>query len=305
MDYNDTCELDMNAGLNDETWEDNNYKTDENYKWDDGFKWDKDHREEENFTWSSEENSDDNYSKEDVNLDEDYMWDWNTNINSEESFGEQLLPQILHSKLETEGGQRLGALQELPDLQALQGLQDLEAIRGPQGPQGPPGPAAECLKEICVRPIQHILEQLLKLEAGDIEIGTEKQGTILEARILNIENSLVSVQTPYNYIVIPIYQIVGIYSRSLPQITLLPVPQTERRGDCEYCERPLREYFATRIGKNFTINTSALDELFRGINGTITRIGEGIIILNDTVAVLIHKIISVEKNKKDRDSIEC
>lgn len=305
MDYNNTCELDMNAGWNNEPWENNNYETNENYKWDDDFAWDKDHIEKDNFTWSGEEGREDNYRQEDINFDKDYIWDWNNDENSNEQFEEQLLPEVLHSKLEEEGGQGLEALQDLSDLHTFKGIQNLEAIRGPQGPQGPPGPAAECLKEICVRPIQHILDQLLKLGAGDIEIGTEKQGTILEARILNIENSLVSVQTPYNYIVIPIHQIVGIYSRLLPQVELLPIPQAERRGDCEYCERPLREYFTSRIGKSFTINTSALDELFRGINGTITRIGEGVVILNDTVAILIHKIVSVQNNKKDRDAIEC
>lgn len=147
-----------------------------------------------------------------------------------------------------------------------------------------------------IKPIRHILKQLMELEANDIEIGTERQGTILESRIISIEEYIIIVRNQFREIIIPIHQIVGIYSRRLPQIVILPEPEVNRDGEWDYYERPLREHCSKRIGQLYTVNTLARDEIFSSIKGTITKVGDGILIIDNTVAILICKIISIDKD---------
>jgi hypothetical protein len=284
MSYDNTCKLDVKTDWDNNIWEINNYNIDENYRWDDGFSWNK---EEKNMP----------FRVEDETLNNDFDWN-NEELSRDDFIEENLLSERLHSNQGVEGVQIIEKTQDSQDLQDVESPVDIEAQKKCTKN------STECLNEACIRPLKHILEQLSKLGAKDIEIGTEKQGTILEARILSMENYLVKVQTPYNYALIPIHKIIGIYSRDLPKVNLLPSLERERTDDVQYCERSLREYFSNKIGKGFKVNTSALDELFRTIDGTVTRVGEGILVLNDTVAILLNKIVSVEKKKKDIDAIE-
>ncbi|MFU0825194.1 hypothetical protein [Clostridium sp.] len=293
MSSDDTCKLDMKTDWDNNIWETNSYNTDENYRWDDGFSW---NEEETNMPSAVQDEASNN------------DFDWNNDEFWKDDFREEnLLSEEVHSNQGVEGAE---TTEKTQDFQNLQNVEDniiegnVEDAVNIESEKKCTKDFTEYLNEACIRPLQHILEQLSELGAKDIEIGTEKQGTILEARILSIKNYLVKVQTPYNYAVIPIHKIIGIYSRDLPRVELLSSPEDERADDVEYCERSLREYFSNKIGKNFKVNTSALDELFRAINGTVTRVGEGIVVLNDTVAIVLDKIVSVEKNKKDIDAIE-
>lgn len=144
--------------------------------------------------------------------------------------------------------------------------------------------------------IYNILKQLKLLTAEDVEFGTEQQGTILQSRIINIDDNIVTVRTAFKEITIPIHQIVGIYSRKLPAVALLIESENEVDGKYDYYDRPLMEYFLNHIGEEYIINTMARDEVFNRIQGSITKVEEGIIILSNTVAVSIGKIISVEKD---------
>ncbi|MBE6044490.1 MAG: hypothetical protein E7216_09695 [Clostridium thermopalmarium] len=292
MNYDDTCKIDIRTDSDNNVWEADCYNTDENYRWDDGFSW----NEKENISSAVEDETSNN------------DFDWNKDEFWREDFIERnLLPEGVHSNQGVEGVEIIG---ETQDFQNLQNIEDnsvkdnIENSANVENEEKYTKDSIEYLNEVCIKPLEHILEQLSKLGAKDIEIGTEKQGTILEARILSMENFLVEVQTPYNYSIIPLHKIVGIYSRDLPKVDLLSSLEEEKTDRVQHCEKALREYFINKIGKNFKVNTSALDELFRTIKGTVTRVGEGIVVLNDTVAILLNKIVSVEKNKKDIDAIE-
>ena len=173
---------------------------------------------------------------------------------------------------------------------------NIKFIQGPEGPQGPPGPESDWIKKNCVDPMKFVLEQLMKVEVDDLEIGTEKQGTILNCRIIAIKESLVKVQTQYNYILIPIHQIIGLYSNKIKDISLMSQPKEKQGQDSECCEGSLRRYISTKIGVALRINTCGNDELFRSVYGTITKVGNGTLILSNKMIIQISKIIYIEED---------
>lgn len=160
------------------------------------------------------------------------------------------------------------------------------------------GATDEYINEGCVKAMKHILEQLMEAYISDIEIGIQNGETIVDARIEKIENYLVKVITSSSSVIIPINHIVAISSNSLSKASLISEAEVKRAEDCESLELYIKEYFQKNIGKEYTIYTLGQDEFFRSINGTITKTGEGIIILNDNIAVMISKIIAVKG--KDR-----
>lgn len=156
----------------------------------------------------------------------------------------------------------------------------------------------EYINDTCVKSMKNILEQLMESRVSDIEIGIQKGETILAAKIEKIKNSLVKVSTPSTSVIIPINHIVAISSNSLSKVSLISKLDRDKEEEYENLEVYIKEYFEKNIGKDYTIYTLGEDEFFRCINGAITKTGEGIIILNDNIAVMISKIIAVKG--KDR-----
>ena len=325
MDYPNNHELDNNyswddgqlreneannSSDNNEAWDNYNWRQDEaeveSYTWNDkereyfdDFNWDNEKRYFDNFSWDENNRhvEEDDWDEDVENLDEnidDIDQDFEDinkefdNINLPGHLLGSLLPKIIHDKR----GIGEDALADIMNrLQRLQGEKLPEqSLRSP----------IHGIREICIKPIYHILRQLMELDANDIEIGTESQGTILESRIIGIEDYIVIVRNQFREIVIPIHQIVGIYSRRLPQVSVLLEPKGNREGDWDCCERPLREYCSKYTGQIYTVKTLARDEIFASIKGTITKIGDGILILDNTVAILICKIISIEKDSRNK-----
>jgi len=284
MSYPENNELD-----NDNSWNDEELNNNEagntsinndsiDYNWDtegveyfDDFNWSENNEQDKNKDW----NQDSKYEEE----------HWNEDNIQETNWSENTIEDIED-------------IDEADDVVINNKADRLQGIPGPIGPQGPPGPGAEFIKELCIKPMYHILKQLNELIADDIEIGTEKQGTILDCMIVKLDEYIVIVRNSFREITIPIHQIVGIYSRRLPQVLLLPERDNNKTGDCDCCERPLREYCSNHIGQDYTINTTARDEIFSNLKGNITKVGEGVVILSNTVAILICKIISIEKDAR-------
>ncbi|KGM95004.1 hypothetical protein Z968_10175 [Clostridium novyi A str. 4552] len=171
-----------------------------------------------------------------------------------------------------------------------------EDIQYVQGPQEQQPLASQWINDTCVEPIKHVLEQLMENDVADLEVGIEKQGTILNCRIVSIEKSVVKFQTSDNYVLVPIYQIVGIYTNSIKNITLMSAEESDNDIDCNCCEGDLRECLSSETGKMVRVNTRSGDELFRTLTGNITRIGKGIVVLNEKLILTTTKIVSVEED---------
>lgn len=316
MSYDNDCNCNWNnncAWENDNCHEDDNIldnncsiygeiELNENYRWDDNFKWDNDYKDELEFRWDS--NFEDN--SEEYNWNEDHALEDNQEANEGNYLDEELdNEEDNEEEYIEENMEEYSVSEPLHENDEVEGVdeEETEIFQEQIELQDPPRLASAGLREICVIPMHNILKQLSDLGIGDIEIGTERQGTIFNARIISIEDSLVKIETPFIRSLIPIHQIVGICTRSLPKIDLLPEPDIPRQGDCECCERHLREYCSSRIGRRYTINTIAKDEVFSSISGTITRIGEGVLVVDDTVAIIICKIISIEKSLRRGNEI--
>ncbi|AEB75529.1 hypothetical protein ADU80_10730 [Clostridium botulinum] len=246
---------------------------DENYNWQDDFTWGNKYDYNDDFQWECQYECD------------------HDNCNNYPGF------PLIHSNCEFNEEETDGSIKSIEEIEEVEEVHgdNVQGLQGPQGPQGPPGPVSSWIKKTCVEPMGYVLEQLMKMEVDDLEIGTEKQGTILNCRIIYVEESLVKIQTQYNYVVIPIYEIIGLYSNKMKDILLMSQPEEEQGEDAECCEGSLRKYLLTKVGVALRINTCGTDELFRSIYGTITKVGKGTLILSNKMIIQISKIVCVEE----------
>lgn len=232
----------------------------ENYNWDD------------NFIWGDQ-----------CDYNDGFQWKCNEDCN------------LVHSNYEVEDCEVEETIEENidDDIEDEYTEENIKYIQGPQGPQGPP---SRWINDMCVEPMRHVLQQLMQNDVEDLEVGIEKQGTILNCRVVSIEKSVVKFQTSDNYILVPIYQIVGIYTESIKDITLMANEESYNDIDCDCCEGDLRTCLSSETGKAVRVNTRSGDELFNSLTGNITRIGKGIVVLNEKLILTITKIVSVEED---------
>ncbi|ASF38921.1 hypothetical protein CEH05_07260 [Halobacillus halophilus] len=148
------------------------------------------------------------------------------------------------------------------------------------------------LCDCCVDPMQYVLEQLI---GRVVRIGTTdtSSGTYPSATILDVNDYIITIRQGANTIALPICLVVGVQNAQVQNVLLLP-PPLSNEGECDCCERPLRELFDGIT----TADVDALGQAFNNLSNTqILETGEGIVKLRDNnafIALSLCKVASVQ-----------
>lgn len=155
-----------------------------------------------------------------------------------------------------------------------------------------PDPSGLSFCDCCAEPMQYVLEQLI---GQVVRIGTidTSSGTYPSATILAVDDFIVTIRKGANTIALPICLVVGVQNSQVQSVLLLPPPLSSE-GDCDCCERPLREFFNGIT----TADVDALGSTFNNLTNTqILETGEGIVKLrnnNAFIALSLCKVSSIQ-----------
>lgn len=138
----------------------------------------------------------------------------------------------------------------------------------------------------CKQSMKRLLMELSG-EKVDLCIEDIQRGLINEVVISEVRDNIIKVINRKNQItIIPIHNIVGIYSESLPFIDIYDdfINKDDKEIDCSF-EEDMRNYFKSILGKKVAIQTRG-DGKFRYIyEKNITNIGIGFVVVDNTMAI--------------------
>lgn len=144
----------------------------------------------------------------------------------------------------------------------------------------------------CVIPMQEVLLQLIGVR---VRIGTldTTSGVFSNVTITGVDDYIVMIQQGSNTIALPICLVVGVAASEVQHVTLLP-PPLESSGECECCERPVREFF----DRLQTADVDSLGSAFNNLqNADIVDTGLGVVRLsrnNEYYALSTCKVSSIQ-----------
>lgn len=145
--------------------------------------------------------------------------------------------------------------------------------------------------ESCINGIEKILKELIG-EKVDISITDSTIFLLNAVTILSVTDATVRLKTTLNTtIIVPIDEIVAIRCDLIYGISF------EENCGLEVCKREesLKKYFTSIIGKKVSLHTKG-DGEFKYINSRIiTGTGNGIVIIEGTIAVSLSKIILIQE----------
>ncbi len=149
------------------------------------------------------------------------------------------------------------------------------------------------LCDCCVEPMQDVLEQLV---GRVVRIGTTdtSSGLYPSATILDVDDFIVTIRQGSNTIALPICLVAGVQAPQVQNIQLLEPPVDEAGGECDCCERPLREFFEGISKADVDVLGTAFNNL---TNVLILDTGEGIVKVrnnNNFIALSLCKISSIQ-----------
>lgn len=145
-----------------------------------------------------------------------------------------------------------------------------------------------------IMPMEVMLKQLV---GENISFSTvaRSNGFVTNATLLSVKDGIVHMDTSHSILSIPVCEIVGIESNLIHSIELQSLVETPTEESYKYKEWSLRNLFSTMIGEKIFIETTGSGS-FDNINDKIiTNVGQGIVVLDNTMAISLSKIILVER----------
>jgi hypothetical protein len=188
-----------------------------------------------------------------------------------ELLGEKKLKEIYNEKLENESLEQL----DKKDLAVKKNL--ARVFRGSD-----------------TMPMEIILKQLVG-ENIALSIISKGNGFIANATLLSVKDGIVHVDNSSRILSIPIGDIVGVNSNLINAIELQPLTEASREEDYKYKEWSLGNLFSTMIGGQVSIETIGPGSFNNISNKVVTNVGQGIVVIESTMAVSLSKIILVER----------
>jgi hypothetical protein len=145
-----------------------------------------------------------------------------------------------------------------------------------------------------IRSMEIILKQLVG-EYITFSTVSKSNGFAVNAILLSVKDGIVHIDTSHSILSIPICDIVGIESNLIHSIELQPLVEISTEEFYEYKDWSLGNLFSTMIGEQIFIETTGSGS-FNNINDKIiTNIGQGIVVLDNTMAISLNRIILVER----------
>ncbi|MFD3156147.1 hypothetical protein ACFIJ5_04715 [Haloimpatiens sp. FM7330] len=151
--------------------------------------------------------------------------------------------------------------------------------------------------DCCVKPMEHLLKQFTPGSPIDVitDSGIEYTNWWYTVTFVCVYKSILTIKVEdyydYKYIVkIPICHISAIWSPEISNADLLENECKSKKGFCKCCEKPTRNQLGCYCGLNVWI-------CFQGYYcayGEITKVSDGIVILDDDIAISTCKITSIE-----------
>lgn len=174
-------------------------------------------------------------------------------------------------------------------IQGVTGSQGAQGPQGPQGIQGDPGGIVNGIWELGVKPMHDVLAQLKDLCAKDINILVSNNCIIKCSAIKCLNDAIVVVCTKCDEYIVPICKIVAVCSEKMCEVELSPDDTTSE--ECQCCEPGVRE----ALEKLKCGNKVCLCTMGGNFNcSCITRVGKGIVILSNNIAVSIPMITLIK-----------
>lgn len=166
----------------------------------------------------------------------------------------------------------------------------VQGPQGPQGIQGEPGTSVNGEWELGVKPMYDVLAQLKALCAQDITILVSNNCIVKCCKITCLTHAVVEVCCGCTKYIIPICKIVAVCSDKMCKVVLSCDNTTSE--ECQCCEPGIREALK-RICPTTKVSLCTMGCNFNC--SCITRVGKGIVILNEKIAVSIPKITLIKE----------
>lgn len=145
-----------------------------------------------------------------------------------------------------------------------------------------------------IMPMEILLKQLVG-ENITFSTVTGSNESVANTILLSVKDGIVNIDVSSRILSIPLCEIVGVESNLIHSIQLQSVEDILNEQLYEYKEWSLRNLFSTMIGEKVFIETKGSGS-FNNINSKIvTNVGQGIVVLDNTMAISLSKIILVER----------
>ncbi|WP_113928053.1 hypothetical protein [Bacillus sp. P14.5] len=147
--------------------------------------------------------------------------------------------------------------------------------------------------DCCVGPMENVLRQLV---GRTVSIGTidNTNGQYNNAVINSVNDFIVTFRQGSAVIALPICLVVGVQAPEVQTATLMPAPVGGRGGECDCCERPVREFFDEITEADVDVLGPAFNNLQ---NTIILETGEGIIKVRDNNRFIALSLCKVSEIK--------
>ena len=145
-----------------------------------------------------------------------------------------------------------------------------------------------------IKPMEIILKQLIG-ENIALSTGISNKGFVSNAILLSVKDGIVNLDISHGILSIPIGEVVGVESNLIHSIELMPLIDINEEEIYDYKEYSLGNLFSTMIGEQIYIETSGLGSFNNIDDKTVTNLGQGIVVLDNTMAISLSKIILVER----------
>ena len=145
-----------------------------------------------------------------------------------------------------------------------------------------------------IMPMEILLKQLVG-ENIAFSTVTGSNEFVSKAILLSVKDGIVNINISSRILSIPISEIVGVQSNLIHSIELQWVVDALSEELYEYKEWSLRNLFSTMLGERIFIETRGVGSFKNISNKTVTNVGQGIVVLDNTMAISLSKIILVER----------